>query len=107
MSGALAFVAYAQAGSRWDVRRRAWWSVVVNAAGCVAFGVSAGAAFVLPSGNDVDPTVANAGTLLGAVCFLLTSPLVLPAWDRASRHAADMHVAEVASSGNDPSSPER
>ena len=62
---------------------------------------------MFPSGNDVDPTVASAGTLVGANCFLLASLLVLPAWDRASRHAADTHVAKRASSGNDPSSPER
>ena len=83
VSGALAFVAFAHAGLRRDVRSRPWWSVVVNAAGCVAFGVSAGAAFVLPSGHDLDVSVANGSTFVGAVCFLVASLLVLPAWDRA------------------------
>jgi hypothetical protein len=43
----------------------------LNLLGSVAFGVSAGAAFVEPSGDEpLNAAIANAMTSLGAVCFL-------------------------------------
>jgi hypothetical protein len=73
-SVALAVVAmswWAPASVDW----RAGW---VNMAGCVAFGLSALAAFVTRAGVVVDERVANLGTFVGACCFLLAALLVLP-----------------------------
>ena len=53
--------------------------VSVNLFGCVAFGISALGAFVLPStGDPLAVTVANAGTAIGALAFLVGSVLLLP-----------------------------
>jgi hypothetical protein len=60
----------------YSVRRRErhdgdWWVAVLNLAGSVAFGISAVAAFVVPStGSELDLAAANWNTSLGAACFL-------------------------------------
>jgi hypothetical protein len=58
------------------------WSIAwINMLGSVAFMASALASFVLPkSGDMIDISLANSGTVLGAVCFLLAAALMLPAW---------------------------
>ncbi len=74
VSGALAYAVVHRA--RWT---RDWWIAFVNLLGCVAFGISALGAFVLPSSGDpVAVTVANAGTAIGALAFLVGSVLLLP-----------------------------
>ena len=51
---------------------------MINLAGSVAFGISAAAAFVIPSSGDVwNAELSNIGTLLGAVCFLAGAILML------------------------------
>jgi hypothetical protein len=51
----------------------------VNLAGCVAFGISAIAAYVVPAtGGVVNLAAANAFTALGALCFLVGAVLLLP-----------------------------
>lgn len=61
VSGAIAFVAA-------DKR---WWSPAINLLGCVFFGVSAVAGYVVPeSGSMVDLAAANWNTAAGAACFL-------------------------------------
>jgi hypothetical protein len=56
----------------------------VNLAGCVAFGVSAVAAYVLPTtGSAVNVAVVNAATSLGALGFLVGALLLLPLGARA------------------------
>jgi hypothetical protein len=56
-----------------------WWIAVVNLAGCVAFGISAVAGYVVPStGDALDLAAANSWTSLGALCFLIGSVLLLP-----------------------------
>jgi hypothetical protein len=61
-----------------------WWIAWINMLGSVLFMASAIASFVLPSsGQMVDVPVSLAGTLLGAVCFLVGAALMLPAWSRA------------------------
>ncbi|HKD33139.1 MAG TPA: hypothetical protein VKB73_06675 [Gaiellaceae bacterium] len=48
-----------------------WWQPVVNLLGCVFFGVSAVAGYVVPTtGSMLDLAAANWNTSLGAVCFL-------------------------------------
>jgi hypothetical protein len=56
-----------------------WRIAVVNLAGCVAFGISAIAGYVVPStGSALDLAAANAWTALGALCFLVGALLLLP-----------------------------
>ena len=51
--------------------------------GSIFFMASALASFVLPSSGEVINTrVTVAGTLLGAVCFLIGAALMFPAWRR-------------------------
>jgi hypothetical protein len=48
-----------------------WWQPAVNLLGCVFFGVSAVAGYVVPSsGSMIDLAAANWNTSLGAACFL-------------------------------------
>ena len=57
---------------------RAWKIGVMNLAGSVAFGISAVAAFVIPSSGDVwNAQLSNLGTLAGALCFLTGAVLLL------------------------------
>ena len=70
----------------WRLRLGAlpWWIAWLNMLGSVAFMASAIGSFVLPSTDTLlDLTLANSGTFLGAVCFLVGAALMLPAW-RAS-----------------------
>ena len=59
-------------------RPRTWKISVINVAGSVAFGISAVAAFVIPSSGDVwNAELSNLGTLVGALCFLTGAILML------------------------------
>ena len=59
-------------------RPRTWKIGVINLAGSVAFGVSAVAAFVIPSSGEVwNAELSNLGTLVGALCFLTGAILLL------------------------------
>lgn len=70
-------LAYAVAERHWT---RAWWIAFVNLLGCIAFGLSAVMAYVVPStGSTVDLAGANAFTSLGALGFLIGAVLLLPA----------------------------
>ncbi len=52
--------------------------------GSVLFMASALASYVLPATDEVlDTRLAVAGTLFGAVCFLVGAALMFPAWRRA------------------------
>jgi uncharacterized membrane protein YhaH (DUF805 family) len=54
------------------LRALPWWIAWLNMLGSVAFMVSAIAGFVVPStGTVLDLPLDNAGTFLGAVCFLV------------------------------------
>lgn len=73
-SGCLAMLAVGKAR-----RTRGWWIAFVNLLGCVAFGISAVAAYVVPStGDALDLAGANLFTSLGALCFLVGAVLLLP-----------------------------
>ena len=59
--------------------RIAWFNMV----GSIFFMASGLASFVLPStGEVINTRVTVAGTLLGAVCFLIGAALMFPAWRR-------------------------
>ena len=52
-------------------RPRGWWEPAINLLGCIFFGISAIAGYVVPStGSMLDLAAANWNTALGAACFL-------------------------------------
>lgn len=71
VSGAIAYRASPRRG--WLPVRGGpgWWQPAVNLLGCVFFGISAVAGYVVPSqGSMLDLAAANWNTALGAACFL-------------------------------------
>ena len=65
--------------------------------GSVAFMASAIGAFVIPrTDSAVDLTIADRGTLVGAVCFFVGALLAIPAWRRAGKAAAQAGGEEAA-----------
>jgi len=85
--GSVAFLvsselAFAEVCHRWFcVRRRtlSWRIVALNLAGSVAFGISAVASYTEPAtGEPLSAHIANSGTALGGLCFLLASLLLMP-----------------------------
>lgn len=49
-----------------------WWQPAINLLGCIFFGISAVAGYVVPAtGSVLDLAWANWNTILGALCFLL------------------------------------
>jgi len=81
ISGALAYRSVRQERDR---DRREWRIAAVNLLGCVFFGASAVASYVIPETGDVlDLAAANWSTGLGALCFLVGSLLLLPRRGRA------------------------
>jgi hypothetical protein len=85
VSGALGVVAVTVAVGIFELKSRDWQSEWINMLGCVAFGVSALGAFVTKSGVTVDALLANAGTFIGALCFLVAALLILPRQKKADR----------------------
>jgi hypothetical protein len=58
-------------------RNREWTMAAVNLAGCVFFGISAVASYVVPSsGSVLDLAAANWTTALGAACFFAGALMV-------------------------------
>lgn len=70
----------------WKPHSVDWWSAHINMIGCLAFGISAVGAFILSNGNTADATLANWGTFIGALCFVIASAIVIPSlpWNRGS-----------------------
>lgn len=83
-------IAFAEAGHRWwswRPDRRDWHVTALSWWGSVFFGLSAIGAYVLPSGSLLNVRLANGGTFLGAVCFLVASILMMPEGRAASSSA--------------------
>jgi hypothetical protein len=58
-----------------------WWIAWLNMIGSVFFMGSAIASYVLPSTGDlINSPVSVAGTLIGALCFLVGAAIMFPAW---------------------------
>jgi YrhK-like protein len=71
VSGAIAYVASSRHGWRPARGEPGWWQPAVNLLGCVLFGISAVAGYVVPSkGSVLALAAANWNTSLGAACFL-------------------------------------
>jgi peptidoglycan/LPS O-acetylase OafA/YrhL len=69
----------------WRPQRRGWWIALLNLTGSVAFGVSAIAAYVVPSsGAPRNAQAVNIGTFVGALCFLLGAYLLMPPAETAT-----------------------
>ena len=89
----------------YSVRRRArhdsdWWIAVVNLAGSVAFGISAVAAFVVPStGTELDLAAANWTTAAGAACFLACAVAALAGARPRHRRRSDRRLSTGTSGG--------
>jgi hypothetical protein len=78
VSGYLAYMEVCGAYTCWG-RSLAWRIAAVNFAGCIAFGISAVAAYIVPStGSALDLAAANGFTALGGLCFLVGAVLLLP-----------------------------
>jgi hypothetical protein len=68
-------------GRLWTVHREDadWWVAALNYLGSIFFMASAVASFTLATtGSQVNTTIVNAGTFLGALCFLAGAYLLLP-----------------------------
>jgi hypothetical protein len=79
VSGYLAYIEVCGSLACRPSRQLDWWIAAVNLLGCVAFGVSAIASYVVPStGSALDLAAANASTAFGALCFLVGALLLLP-----------------------------
>jgi hypothetical protein len=71
VSGALAYRASPRRGWRPGRGGSGWWEPAVNLLGCVLFGISAVAGYLVPStGSILDLAAANWTTAAGAACFL-------------------------------------
>jgi len=74
VSSGLALVATRDRGELWDPDARTWHGSVLGALGSVLFAVSAVGAYVDPvTSTLVNALWANAGTALGAICFLVAA----------------------------------
>jgi len=71
VSGGIAYVASPRRGWRPQRGDMGWWQPAVNLLGCVFFGISAVAGYVVPAtGSMLDQAACNWNTSLGAACFL-------------------------------------
>ena len=75
-------LAYAEVCHRWigvRLRSLSWRIVALNLLGSIAFGVAAVASLLEPaSGEPVSARIANAGTSLGGLCFLIAALALMP-----------------------------
>lgn len=82
IASGLAVLATTETDALWDPAARNWRTTWLNMIGSVAFGVSAIAAFVDPSTGELsNAAIANFGTFVGAVCFLVAALLMRPSVD--------------------------
>lgn len=71
VSGAIAYRAAPRHGLLPRREGPGWWQPAVNLLGCVFFGISAVAGYIVPAtGSMLDHAAANWNTALGAACFL-------------------------------------
>lgn len=73
-----------------------WWQPSVNLLGCVFFGISAVAGYVVPStGSMLNQTAANWNTSAGAACFLACALGTLHATERPDTETPPTPPARV------------
>jgi hypothetical protein len=75
-------LAYAEVCHRWicfKLRSLSWRIVTLNLIGSIAFGAAAVASLIEPaSGEEISARLANGGTSLGGVCFLIAALALMP-----------------------------
>ena len=75
-------LAFAEVCHRWVCLRRrslSWRIVALNLLGSIAFGAAAVASLLEPSsGEPISARLANGGTALGGVCFLVAALALMP-----------------------------
>ena len=85
------WLAFAEAGHGWLSWRPhdlGWVIAALNLGGSVFFGLSAVGAYVVPStGEMLSAALANGGTFLGAIGFLIGAALLLPEGSSSQRSA--------------------
>lgn len=85
VSGAIAYRASRRHGWLPERGGSGWWQPAVNLLGCIFFGISAVAGYLVPAtGSLLDQAAANWNTALGAACFLACALDTLHT-DRASK----------------------
>jgi hypothetical protein len=90
ISGLLAYREVRGGGVRVAARSTDGRIAIVNLAGCVLFGISTIASYVVPSTGDVLAlAAANVTTSLGALCFLIGALMLLPDSRDAERLGPD------------------
>ncbi len=78
VSGVIAYRASERRGWLPAKGASGWWEPSVNLLGCIFFGISAVAGYVVPSsGSILDLAAANFNTALGAACFLACAAATL------------------------------
>ncbi|MGA8328704.1 MAG: hypothetical protein WB777_05360 [Mycobacterium sp.] len=85
ISGVLGVAAVSLTVGLVQLKSREWLAAWTNMAGSIAFGASAAGAFITKTGVTDDALLANAGTFLGALCFLIAAVLMLPKSDDQCR----------------------
>lgn len=89
ISSELAFAEVCHAWVRFRDRTLSWWIGAINLLGSIAFGISAVASLTEPdTGQAVSTQIANTGTAVGGVCFLIGALLLLPEAAAAARQRA-------------------
>ena len=77
-SGALGVLAVTLTVGLVQPKSREWLTAWINVIGCIAFAASAVGAFITKRGVTEDAPLANVGTFVGALCFLIAALLTLP-----------------------------
>ncbi len=101
ISGGFVILAFVRAGnSFWAGREPDFWSGQINLLGCIAFGVAAIGSFINKDGSAVDAGMANWGTFIGALCFLISSAIALQSmpWNKRQDIGGAEKVGTVAGS---------
>jgi YrhK-like protein len=96
VSSGLAFAEVCHSWASLRKRSLSWWIAAINLLGSIAFGVSAVASLVEPdSGQPLSTRIANSGTALGGICFLVAALMLIPEAANARREARRSAPAAV------------
>ena len=87
VASALAYAEVRRPWLRWRPLDLGWSVATLNMVGSIAFGISAAASYVLSDDTLRDAQRANAGTFVGAICFLVGAALLIP--DQANAPAKE------------------
>jgi formate/nitrite transporter FocA (FNT family) len=88
VSGVLGVVAVTLTVGLIQLKSRLWSAAWTSMLGSLAFGASAVGAFITKTGDQADEQLADLGTFVGALCFLVAALLRLP--KRSSTRPAEV-----------------